>query len=516
MVKNWHRWVWGVLLIVLFILWGLCFITLREFKTLWISLGVFNLTLLSVFVFPYKKDFFYLLKHKTLKRSGAELISFLLILAIVGVINFIGIRTKIIKDFSQDGLNTLSDQSVQVVKMIQSPLKLTLFAPQAEWNQLLSFLNLYSYQQPLIKLKAIDLEAEPVLAKKAGINLAGQVLIEYEGKKEIILLEDELSMVNGVLKVLSFRKTKAFFISGHQELDCQSTEPQGGSHLCEELKKNFSSTETLNLVQTKSIPETADALFILNPQADFLDQELNKIQTYLEKGGSLLIGYSPILKAGLLPGLNGLIKKWGIELTPSLVIDRASSLDGQEATIPIVDQYSSQHPLVRKFKARTLFPLVSALKISNPLYENVAIHELVQTSTFPGSFAETNFKALEVGQANYKDKEDLPGPLTLVAVAERLSTDVDHMDTRIAVVGSGLIFTNVYSGQVGNLDLMINISKWLVHEEGLISLNRPQTKKTPIILSALHLHAIFYLAIVIIPLLFGLSAIFIFWRRSKW
>ena len=172
--------------------------------------------------------------------------------------------------------------------------------------------------------------------------------------------------------------------------------------------------------------------------------------------------------------------------------------------------------MVRKFKARTLFPLVSALKISNPLYENVVIHELVQTSTFPGSFAETNFKALEIGQANYKEKEDLPGPLTLVAVAERLSTDVNHMDTRIAVVGSGLIFTNVYSGQVGNLDLMINISKWLVHEEGLISLNRPQTKKTPIILSALHLHAIFYLAIVIIPLLFGLSAIFIFWRRSKW
>jgi ABC-type uncharacterized transport system involved in gliding motility auxiliary subunit len=514
MVNQWFKNLWLILLVLLWILWGLCFITLAEYKALIISYGVFNLTLTFLFILPHRKNLLEGVKRHFVQRFIAEGISFILILAILGLINFLSLRFNFIRDISSDGLNTLSDQSVQVLKSIQSPMKVTLFAEKAAWSQTLPFLKLFSYENPLIKVKAVDLEAEPSLARSLGINQSGQILLEYEKARHIFLLQDELSLLNGFLKVMNQKKTKVYLTQGHGEIDCAATTPQGGSHVCDQLKTAFSEVAGLNLITTDKMPEDADVVLILNPQNDFLNPEMMRLQSYLEKGGSLLLGYSPLLKAGKLPALSDLVKKWGIEITHHLIIDQASSMNGQEATIPVVDQYHSRHPLMKKFTARTFYPVASPLKVVDPLYQNVAVHELVETSAFPGSWGETNLKKIEVGRVEF-DPEDDKGPLIIVAVAERLSDQIESHDTRVAVVGSGLLFTNAYAPLAGNTDFILNLSHWLNHAEGLISLNRPQTKNSPIVLSALHLHAIFYLAVITIPLIFIVSAITVYWRRKR-
>jgi ABC-type uncharacterized transport system involved in gliding motility auxiliary subunit len=143
---------------------------------------------------------------------------------------------------------------------------------------------------------------------------------------------------------------------------------------------------------------------------------------------------------------------------------------------------------------------------------NDAATILASTSSFPGSWAETDLKGITSGKAEFKEKEDTKGPIGLIGVGERVGSEANK-DSRFVLLGSSSFLINAYQAQSGNSALFLNTVSWLIKDEGIISFNRPGVEEYPLILSAQHIQMIFVIAILLVPIIFFGCAIFIYRRR---
>jgi ABC-type uncharacterized transport system involved in gliding motility auxiliary subunit len=237
--------------------------------------------------------------------------------------------------------------------------------------------------------------------------------------------------------------------------------------------------------------------------------ESAQIKKYLEQGGSLFLALAPAFKAELYENISGLAESYGLKLGNDVIIDRLSTVQGAEATIPIITKYESGHPITEGFEQRTIFPLSSSV---STVPGNDTAQILAYTSSFPGSWAETDLKGVAKGKAEFDKDRDIRGPVGLMGVGEKVIEGAPR-DSRFILLGSSSFLINAYQGQSGNSTLFLNALSWMISDEGIMSLNRPGIEESPVILSSQHLQLIFIISILIVPIVFFGSAIFIYRRR---
>jgi ABC-type uncharacterized transport system involved in gliding motility auxiliary subunit len=83
------------------------------------------------------------------------------------------------------------------------------------------------------------------------------------------------------------------------------------------------------------------------------------------------------------------------------------------------------------------------------------------------------------------------------------------------VVGSGHFLANTYLGNGSNVDFGINLINWLTGDEELIVIQPRATLDSNLILSESKLTFIVAGFLIVLPLLFLLSGIMIWWRRKR-
>jgi ABC-type uncharacterized transport system involved in gliding motility auxiliary subunit len=83
------------------------------------------------------------------------------------------------------------------------------------------------------------------------------------------------------------------------------------------------------------------------------------------------------------------------------------------------------------------------------------------------------------------------------------------------VFGSGQFANNSYSRYGGNLDLFLNSVSWVLEDESMISIRAKDEDDSKIELSQNQGVAIFWICVVIAPLLIAAAGIVIWVRRKK-
>lgn len=505
-MKNWLFPLWVIIDVLIFLAAIALWIAMPEFKALNIGLTVFAFSLgflLLVSKFEEIKQF---VRSSYFEKVLFHGINVLLVVSILGVANYLG--NKNFKDFdlTKEKRNSLTDQTKKVLDMVEAPLKMTVFAKREEWAPMLSLLKLYEAHNRKIELEAVDTDVRPDLVKAKGITQNGTVVINYQGKESSFPIMDELSVTNALMKALRSEKVVLYFVTGHQELTCAETSQEGISLLCEKLKGQNYEIKELDLTKVVRVPGDATAVFVLGPISGFLKPEVELLKDYLNDGGSFFLALAPAFKAELYDNLIDLVRPYGLDLGKDIVIDRLSTVQGAEATIPIISKYEVQHPITEGFNLRTVFPLSSSVRVL-PGKDTAQI--LASTSSFPGSWAETDLKGVTQGKAQYEEKKDLKGPVGLLGVAEGTGAST----SRIVLLGSSSFLINAYQTQSGNTTLFLNSVSWMVNDEGIISFNRPGIEEFPVILSAQHLQLIFVISILVVPIVFFGAAIFVYRRR---
>jgi ABC-type uncharacterized transport system involved in gliding motility auxiliary subunit len=506
-MKTWLFPLWVIIDILIIIAVISLWITAPEYFSLNISVSIFGIALSFLLLVFRREQFFKFVKTNYFKNLSFHFINAILVFCLLSIINYLGNKNYIEFDLTSSKRNSLTEQSLNVLRMVDSPLKLTLFSKRENWAGGLSLLKLYQAQNKNILIDAIDVDLKPELVKSKGIEQNGTVVIDFKNKESMFVMTDELSVTNALLKSVRKEEITLYLTTGHNELSCTDQSEEGIFSLCRKLEKQNYLVKTIDLTATKRIPSDATAVLILGPIKKFLPSEVNQLREYLEFGGSLFLGLAPSFDLNIYENLIELAKSYGLQLGNDIVIDRLSTVQGTEATIPIVNKYNTEHPITMGFNQRTIFPLSSSVRII-PGNDSATI--LASTSDFPGSWAEADIKGVLKGKAFFKEGKDLKGPVGLIGVGESVG---ELPSSRLVLLGSSSFLVNAYQQQSANATLFLNSISWAVNDEGIISFNRPGLEEDSVILSSLHLQMIFVISIFLVPIIFFSCAIFIYRRQ---
>ncbi|MEE8218021.1 MAG: hypothetical protein V3S03_03560, partial [Vicinamibacteria bacterium] len=165
--------------------------------------------------------------------------------------------------------------------------------------------------------------------------------------------------------------------------------------------------------------------------------------------------------------------------------------------------------------------------------DGVTAQDIGRTSV--ESWAETTL-ALE-GALEYEEETDRLGPISLVAVAtikgeapepepspsaaegedggEDGATEEEPKapEGRVVAVGDADFASNSFLGFQGNQDFFLNVVAWLAEDADLISIRPKDPENQSLFLSRTAQQNVAWVALVIVPFIFVIAGVVLWWRR---
>jgi len=239
---------------------------------------------------------------------------------------------------------------------------------------------------------------------------------------------------------------------------------------------------------------------------------MDKLQAYVEAGGNLLWLTEPDAPGGLEP----LAEQLGINILPGLVVDKTTQMFGIENPTFVVITGYPRHAISRDMSAVTVFPEAAALETT----DSAAWNAVSLLTTLQHSWTELGEIAGDIGYDS--DSDERAGPLDIgVALTRTPSTQNTQADDntpseqRVVVIGDGDFLSNTYLGNPGNLDLGLDIVRWLTHDEASIELRVRAAPDTSLALGKVAQAVIAIGFLVALPLLLLLAGVVIWLRRRR-
>lgn len=430
-------------------------------------------------------------------------ILFHLLLAIaVGLMGWLSLRHEQVFDWSDRARNSLSPVSLELLSRLQGPVSIHSFAPgnEALRTRIRNVIEPYRRARPDITLEFIDPASQPQLTREAGVRLAGELRISYQGRSENLGQLDEQSISNAIQRLMQSEERWIVAIGGHGEraLDGRGNHDLGRFGAA--LRDKGYRLQTLDLGSQATIPRNSDLLVLAGPQVDYLPGELTLIRDYLEAGGNLLWLTDP----GPQYGIPELLRETGLRILPGTVVDaNAASLGLDNPAIAVVNSFPD-HPATDGFRLVTLYPLASALQAEpvNGWQATPLLH------TGSGSWNETSALKGELKQNPGQGEQ--AGPLTLGYAFSRPREDGTQ---RLVVIGDGDFLSNSYLGNGGNLDLGLNLVRWLSADDHLLQIPPNTARDTRLVLDRTSGALIGLGFLFLLPALLIGSGLLIRWRR---
>ena len=454
-------------------------------------------------------------KRRAFLYSSNLLLIVALVLAILVLFNYIGARHHARLDFTAGKVHSLSDQSIKVAKALKADILVKAFFRESNYGRarMEDLLKIYAFHSPRVKYEFIDPDKNPGLIKRYEIAQDGTTIFESGDKDNRITTVTEEDVTNAIIKVTREKKKTVYFLEGHGEKSTDVTEEPGFSYAKDDLSKMGYTVKKQVLAQSANFPADCALLIVPGPEKDLAANELETIENYLRGGGRVFFLVDP----QAAPGLTPFLAKFGFMLDNDIIVDSVSRLMGGDYFMPIVGDYES-HEITKNFRFASLYPLVRSVEPIEPKPEGVVSSQAL-AKTSANSYAKRDFvlKArMTLKEIGFDAKKDKAGPLSIAGVAVikgKADASGKSADGRLAVFGDSDFATNRYAGMYGNGNLFLNVANWLTEESDLISIQPKTQNPRSIQLTAAQGRTIFWVSVVILPLLVLAAGIAIFIRR---
>jgi ABC-type uncharacterized transport system involved in gliding motility auxiliary subunit len=450
-------------------------------------------------------------------RYGANvLLGSVAFLAVLALVNYISTRHSHRFDLTEQGVYSLSPQSVNVVKHLQDEVQIQAFVEGGINPELHDLLQSYAYNAPKLKFEMIDPDRQPELAEKYHISAYNTVRLEYGKESTTVSQPTEQNITNAIIKITRPTQKTICFIEGHGEPDFDDAQNAHGlSSIKQALANENYATKKVLLASMAAVPDDCSVVVVAGPQKPFLPTELTALDTYLHGGGRALFMLPPRSGGEFQP----LLENWGVKLGNDVVVDQVLRLFQGPALglAPLVNTYAV-NDITRDFKQRTVFPMTRSVHADAAGKKGLQATELVKTS--PSSWAETDLNGIfERSEATLDPSTDTKGPVPIAVVVD---ADLKQMGTekggtaRLAVYGSIDFASNrEVEGTYYNRDLILNTIGWLTGETAdLLSIRPRAVRASRVQFTAEQGTVIFYLSVLLIPELLLIAGIAVWWRRE--
>jgi ABC-type uncharacterized transport system involved in gliding motility auxiliary subunit len=432
-----------------------------------------------------------------------------LFLSLIGLLGYLSYDFHAARDITQSTRNTLTEGSVNVLKQMQGPVSVTVYASADDSfrKTIVDFISRYQRAKRDISFKFVNPAENPKQAQDAGIRAEGEFVVEYKNKSEHLLPPIiEQDMTNLLVRLSREKSRNVMFLDGHGERRLNGLKNHDLGEFGKQLEKKGFKLSNPDLTLAPDVPANGAMLVIASPQVDIPELEINKIKKYVAEGGNLLwlIDQEPL--HGLMP----IAEQLGLQLTPGVVVDPQAAQYGGDYKMAFAVQYG-EHAITQNFSLRTLFPLARQID-SNGQDRGWTISHLVDVAA--SGWLETG--SLE-GTPKFDAKADVGGPINIAVAMER---KLENKTQRVVVVGSGGFLANTFITNGGNLDLGINMVNWLAGDDNLITIQPKPLKDASVVIPAttagkLTAMLIFFGFRLGLPILLLIAGVVIWMKRRK-
>jgi len=411
-------------------------------------------------------------------------------------------------DWTQSGRNTLSRASLDVLTKLDGPVNVTAYATPQDprlgdlRKHIQDFMVRYQRAKPDLKLDFIDPREQPKAAARAGVQVNGELVVEYGERSERLSSLSELEFTNLLIRLSRPEQRLIMSLEGHGERSLSGFANHDLGEFGKQLSSKGLQVGSLNLAIAPEVPDNVAVLVIAQPQTALLRNEIDKLIRYVERGGNLLwlIDQEP------LHGLETLSERLGIVLSPGIVVDPDAIERGGRPVMSVgVPGSYSGHAIAAVMRLNTLFPFARAIA-TNPL-DGWSAAPLIDVA--PRGWLEADDLS---GRIVFNEGRDIPGPITIAVAMERLR---EERTQRVVVIGSGHFLANTYLGNGGNLDLGVNVINWLTGDDRLITIQPRSAADVSLILSKGWLLTIVLVFLIALPLALVATGAWIWWRRRR-
>ncbi|MBW1710680.1 MAG: GldG family protein [Deltaproteobacteria bacterium] len=463
-------------------------------------------------------------------RYGAgSILSVILVLGIIVIICVLTVRHSARWDLTQNKRFSLAPQTIKVLKNLTEPVKASAFFQENSPGQgrVKNIFEQYAHASAKFKYEMVDPDREPARVKAAKVTRNGTIVVEAAGRNEQIFNLNEEQLTNAIIRLVRTDKKRIYFLAGHGEKDIEEMGREGYSTVVKTLEDQNYELKKFSLMQVEDAPLDAVVLVVSGPQKDFFPNELAAIERYLKRGGNVIFMIDP----QTCPELVKFMTRFKVKLGDDIIIDQLSRIYGADYTMPVILQYAS-HPVTKNFTLASFFPLARSVSVIEEKDDGVTVASLAQTAT--NAWGETNFEELRQGKAGFNQDEDLPGPISVSVVGtvkgvrekekagdkdegegEKKESDEKQAvpEGRFIVFGDSDFVSNSYVNVQGNGDLFFSAISWLADEGDLVSIRPKETKSDPLILSPLQGRIVFWLPVVVLPLIILITGVLVIIRR---
>jgi ABC-type uncharacterized transport system involved in gliding motility auxiliary subunit len=436
---------------------------------LWISLGVAVIgPALYALLDPQRIREF--LSGRQARHGSNAIIMLTAFILILVVINAIAFQNPIQWDWTEGKQNTLAPETIDTLKALPASVNAIGFYTSRISNSstLDLFTRIKAKSNGKFDFEFIDPETNPAQAQQYKITQDGSVVLIMEGRQELLTSPTEQDFANALVRLMNPGQRAVYFLTGHGERDIQNPSDKAYTRARTVLESKNYTVKSLNLLAQNKIPADALSIIIDGPTQPITTQEMSLLQTYISKGGSLIVMEDSPLASNVGkpadPLINYLKDTWGITIEDDLVIDPSSS----QIIVAVENAYGS-HPITSKLQSQNMvsfFPTACSLTV-NLNIQNVQTTALV--TTINTSWGETDFTALQNNKVAFDSTIDFAGPLTVAAASENSTTN-----SRVVVIGDATFASDIYFDQYGNGDLFINAVDWAAGQGNMINLTSSQ------------------------------------------
>jgi ABC-type uncharacterized transport system involved in gliding motility auxiliary subunit len=153
-------------------------------------------------------------------QNGVFVILLLLLIIMLG---FIAAQYRFQWDISQNGRNSLSETSIEILQKLHAPVLVTAYATEQHAQLgdirkiITDFVALYQRIKPDLSLTFIDPIEQPVLTQQADVKVNGELVINYNQRTEHLTTINEQAFSNALMRLARAENKLIVTLSGHGE-----------------------------------------------------------------------------------------------------------------------------------------------------------------------------------------------------------------------------------------------------------------------------------------------------------
>ena len=467
---------------------------------------------------------------KSLKNGSYSMGITAIVIEVLVVINLIvgQIPEKYTQvDVSTQKLYTISDTTEKYLKDMNTDVTIYHIVQSGKEDSVLEkMLTRYEEESKHIKVEKKDPVLYPNFTSQyTSDDVADNSLIVVAGEKSKVisysdLYETEMDYTtyqtnttgfdgegqidSAISYVTSENLPVIYTLEGHEELELNSS-------LTDSLQKANYDVQSLNLLTQDAVPKDTGCLMIAAPQKDLSEEEAQKIITYMEAGGKVMI-FTEYTGTDM-PNLKSVLENYGVTTGDGVIMEGDTGhyiMQRPYYIVPTIDS-SDITSDIKSNNRYVLAPISQPVKTLSDYRDTLQISSLLSTSD--KAYIKTDVQNMTTYEKEDSDEE---GSFQVgVSVTEQVD---DDNTTQLVCFGCASLLDEATDQQVsgGNTDLVLAALGWMCENDAPV-IDVTSKSLTMSYLTVPQFDAAYWSIIVcgVIPVVFLLIGTVIWFKRRK-